>query len=258
MVYEAAKQSIQSVLQEIGELPELRETVDALNNPGLESALGEKPILYIGKTYLHYLRLIKDLAQLSPPEVNLIARANNICVENGISTNSAATGGADSLLAIIGPDNQKSLLKFALNSAQPHSPVFQAALKDLSVRMTGAQHMSQDELADGKSKKADYLIWGYRKGLRPKAMIHSTMSHFLNRTLAAVFTGSDDQSIREFTAHKDFFVNALGDMIRLLAAKGTVDQEIFDIWRLPRDQGGLGWNKDSKQEVFNQVVKSVK
>lgn len=62
------------------------------------------------------------------------------------------------------------------------------------------------------------------------------------------------RAVRNMASHKDYFLNTLGDVIRLKAAKGQMDQEIFEMWRQSRNIGGLQWNQDGKQRVFNEVV----
>lgn len=244
MIKEAAR-ATNKVVETIGILPEIK---------SIFSEEGELPNFYIGKTYLHYLRLIRDLAQLSPGDKDLVAEANALSKTRGLSSNSVAKGGAANFIDIIGKENQEELLNFVSFAARPDSPVFQAALNDLNDRMTKAQGIPIEELSDGKSELTDYVIWGYRKGLKPKAMIHFTMCHFLERIVTQTLLKSNNPKIWELASHKDFFLNALGDIIRLKAAKNEVDPEIYNMWRLPRSEGGLQWNREEKQQVFNEVA----
>ena len=255
MGIERSRNLVIQVQKTVGRLPELQPTIKTILDPISEVLPRIDSLRYIQSTYLNYLRLIRTLTKLSPEDKILISKANAECAEREIGSNSAAHGGADHFLDTIGPENKQSLLTFAMKAADPNSLTFTNALQDLDDRMTLGHELSVtgEKLTDG-NPKADTVIWGHTKGLQPKAMIHFVICHFLERAMTQIFAHQDSSTVKDMAAHKDFFLNSLGDVIRLQAAKGKISPEIYELWRLPRNQGGLQWNSDEKQKIYNEVL----
>lgn len=113
-----------------------------------------------------YLRLIKDLAQLSPEDKAIITEANRRSVERELSSHSAAKGGADHFLDVVGNETQRRLLSFAMRAADIHSPTFIEGLEDLRLRMTEGHDLSisETQLVDGASVAVDHAIHGHTSG----------------------------------------------------------------------------------------------
>ncbi|HKY74041.1 MAG TPA: hypothetical protein VJ246_01870 [Patescibacteria group bacterium] len=254
---ETARTAIAKVSANLSHLPELQKTVEIVQGKAVEGdAFTENPSRYIRHTYIQYLRIIKDLATLKPEEVELIRTANTRSAERGISTNSASHGGADYFLDILGTEKQQKVLGAVLESANAQSNIFQTALEDLSARMTRGHELAEvgAQISDGASADADFAIWGHTKGLTPEAMVHFVLCHFLERTFTAQFIHDQDEDIRELVSRKDTLLAAMGDVIRLRNAQGVADPYIVTMWEKDRDQGGLKWNRQSRQELYNEVV----
>lgn len=244
----------------LNHLPELKPLFTSFKLGNLREEIGEEPIHYIARTYLGYLGLIKDLATLSDSDIKLVRRINKQCKKQGLSSGSAVNHGADHFLLTIGKSNKHRLLSFAVESSDIKSLVFQDALSDLVGRMTKGHELAEAgvDQTDGVSQKVDWAIYGHTKGLQTRAMIHFLMAHFLERTITQAFKQRLDKKnnnkIRKLISPKDFFLQALGDVIRLQKSREEVTEEIYEMWRTPREEGGLGWNKDDQQAVFDEIV----
>lgn len=253
---EKAKTATAEVSANLAHLPELHEVLDAIYP---EDARAENPLLHVGHIYVGYLRIIKDLSSLEPEEIELIRRANTLSKERGISANSVSHGGADYFLEVLGPKRQMKLFGAVLASADVNSDTFKEAIIDLSSRMTKGHELSlSNALTQDGDPAADKAIWGHTKGLQPEAMVHFVMAHFLERTFTAHFSQDPDSRVKQLVSQKDTLLAAMGDVIKLRRAQGRANSRITSIWEAGREQGGLGWNKVVRQEIYSEVVAKSK
>jgi hypothetical protein len=88
-------------------------------------------------------------------------------------------------------------------------------------------------------------------------MVHFVMCHFLERVFTAHFSQDPDDKIRNLVSQKDTLLAAMGDVIRLRKAQHQVNPLLVQMWELPRSEGGLQWNKASRQEVYDEVIKKT-
>lgn len=257
---ETSRQVTAEVGKKLGELPELSPTLGVvLKNTSPELFGNISPEMYIGQTFVDYLRIIKDLATLDNPDLKIIERAEKISQEKGTSSDSAANNPAKHFLETLGPDRRQKLLSLVLASSDINSIAFKTALSDLSERMLEGHELAGKgvPLKDGASPEADFAIWGHTKGLKPKAMIHLVICHFLARTFTAQFAGDSDKEIQDLIRQKDALINAMGKVIYLRAAQNKIAPEIATIWKNERGQGGLRWSNSDKQEIYNRVVNEI-
>jgi|GEM_PF-1310969 hypothetical protein len=255
MTKELVGRAVDSVKDALGELPELNSTISAIqDHSSFSEELATTPYGYIEETYIDYLKIVRDLATLSEDEVIQIAKANELCDEKGISS-SAAHGGADRFLNLLGEEGRKKLLRTVWVNQGTETPNFMPALEDLSKRMQKGHDLSvSGEPTQDGDLKADKAIWGHTKGLSEKAMIHFVIGHFMERTFAAGYAQDPNSEVRKLASQKDTLLAAMGDVISLRYAQGKVDTTIFDLWESTRENNGLQWNPGKKQEIYNRVV----
>lgn len=256
---EKADQATSNVIRELEHLPELAETIDLINNQEeFVQELGEKPLLYIGKKYLEYLRVIKDLSNLSDSDSEILSKFHERLDSTEHSGNASVNINAVQFLNIVGDEGRNRLLEFVLESADPNSEVFQAALIDLADRMTKAHDMSVkgERLSDGASADADYVIYGFTKGLSKRATIDFVLCHFIERAVTQSLSSFEDESVREMVSHKDYFLDAMTDVLLLKNTQDGSYAEVTDIWSRSREEGGLEWTIDYPVDILKKVIAS--
>jgi len=244
----------QKVIIELRHLPELQETIAAIEKE--TNIFGLNPYDYIAQQYGRYIEVIKDLSTLSSSDINCIHRANQQCASLHMFKGSAAAGGLDYFLSVLGRDAQKQLYTDIKTGINPDSPIFVESLKDLSDRMTKGHWLAElgSELRDGVSKEADYAIWGHTKGLSPRATIHFVLCHFLERVFTAQFSRYPDPKVRDMVKQKDTLLAAMMDLLLFRNAQQKVDRVIIDLWTKSRKDGGLQWISKDRLNIYNQLL----
>lgn len=251
--HEQSRKIIEKVVQQLSVLPELQHAIDVLGT-NYSDELGEEPLHYIVRTYLDYLKIIRHLASLSPEECSTIEQVNRETTNS--DAKQVSRGGAEVFVDTLGPEKLQMLLRNVMKASDISSKTFQNAIVDLTTRMTEGHELATigKVVGDGVSAKADHAIWGHTKKLQTEAMFHFVINHFLNRLFVSMFAGDNNQQIRDLISHKDCFIIPLGDVIYLENAHDKASPEIVGIWRRPHDEGGLRWNKEVKQEKYDQIV----
>ncbi|MBI5151423.1 MAG: hypothetical protein HZA34_02500 [Candidatus Pacebacteria bacterium] len=251
--HEQSRKIIEEVVQRLSKLPELQHAIDVLRT-NYNDELGEEPLRYIVRMYIDYLKIIRHLALLSPEERTVIERVNQETA--GDSTKQVSRGGAEVFVDTLGPERLQTLLMNIIKVSDIASETFQRAIIDLTTRMTEGHELAEanETIHDGVSEKADHAIWGHTKGLQTEAMVHFVINHFLNRLFVSLFANDNDPQIQDLIAHKDCLITPLGDVIYLENAQDKASPEIVGIWRRLRTEGGLKWNKEDKQAMYDQVV----
>lgn len=259
---------VTEVAANLAHIPVLQKPIDAIyKQPGEEETLRNNPILEIGRAYVENLKVIRDMALLSQEEIDLINQTNQLCKQRGLPDVSASEGGADHILKVLGPERTKRLFQGVMESADVTSGVFKAALLDLGERMTLGYDLAASgaKLSDGASQEADKAIWGHavhlssdKPELTPRAKIHLTLSHFIARTFTAFFKDDPDPEVQKMIAEKDILLSAMTDVMALKKAQGKPYRIIDDLWGKTRAEGGLGWTKKAREEVYKEVVESFK
>lgn len=226
----------------LGDLPDLEGPLARLSDNAPASQT------YIARTYIGYLRMLRDFSRLTPDDVAVFDRARSLADSESLR----AGVKLDRFMQTLGDDGLKSLSHIVRQARKPQSPLFKEALGDLSERMHSAQKLKMNQLSDEtQNELVDHAIWSYRFGLQPEALVHFLMYHMFERTLRAGLRSSDDESIRNMSAPKDFL--PLGDYIALRSAQG--DQTgITRMWQTPRTAGGVGWISEPRQGMYNTAV----
>ena len=214
-------------------------------------------VRYTGEAYLRYLHLVRDLARLSDEDKVLITQARALCKEDKVSRPSASNGGADYLLEALGTDRRKVLLDAIISSAKVDSEVFNTAVADLTTRVTQGHQLNVEGTKVGDKSpdsRVHHAIWGPTLKPQPKAMVDQLILHLMTRTFSAYFASDPEPKMKEMLAPKDSLITALGDVVYLQTAQGTIDPLIGDMWLKTRKNGGIEYNEQAKQDRFNTVV----
>ena len=250
--------AVQEIVKRLRHLPELLETIHAIENKNLAIEIfGRDSIEYISKWYAAYIDVIKDISAIQSSDINHIHDAHTKFKLLDNAQGSAAPGGVDYFVKMLGLRGQKKLPAAFIDGANPRSPIFFEALKDLSDRMTEGHELASKgiELYDGASSEADYAIWGYTKGLQPVAMVHFVMCHFLERIFTAQYSNDADLKVREMVKQKDTLLAAMTDVILLRYTQYQRNADMITLWTTTRKDGGLEWMDSDQVRPYRQLLR---
>jgi hypothetical protein len=225
--------------ERLANVPELRSSLDLITkNPELAARILDS-----------YISLIADMSALDDSQRVFIHDAKEKVLRAGGNFGTASEVSADDLLAELG-DNKNILANLAKSSYDPNLPYFKPALDELARRMEGGSHLKlsgrQPSDDDPDSRK---VIWGHTMITDPEALVHFIFCHHLERYFAIALT---DRGI-ELARQKDFMLNALIDVVLIMKRDGNHKYDrIYDLWRAPKDQGGLGWITDDRAKSYEQ------
>lgn len=225
----------------LGMVPEVQGAVEA--------AFGDQR--YVAKTFIQYIRVAERLANLSEEEIEIISGANSILASRGASRGSASHINGETFLQNLGEDRRSGLRALLLGSTNILSDNFTGAIDDLTRMMEGGSRMKQrGETPRDGDPNSDNVIWGHTRLTDNHALIHFTMAHYLERFLSQPL----QEAGVEMAFHKDYFLNAITDVLALEVASGEEPSDIALMWMAPRDQGGLGWLKETRINAFREVL----
>ena len=222
----------------LSDIPEIRPAIELANSdPG-----------YVADIYAEYVDIIRQLSNLDYAEQDLIQRSWAKLIANGGEIGSASQISAIELLARL---SDSQILRPGYEAAKaitPESEQRNAAVSDLATMLEAGHWRAIEgkQLTDG-DPEADVVIWGHTEISDPDALVHFVICHFLERYFARliVSTSSDPK-----LPQKDFFINAMADVILLDHFGLNHYIEIFEMWATPKDQGGLGWLKLDRIDSF--------
>lgn len=246
-------QTIAEVTKELSAIPELTKIIPRLDEPDT-LGLPENATHYIVRTHLGYVNLIKHFALLDEKSLAIITEAGNRSAQAKLISNSATHYEADDVHRTLGAENREKLVNFALKSTEPTSPIFTAALNDLTTRMLLASTLASTggKLEDG-DPRSDQVIWGHTKNLYPKAITHFASCHLLERTVTQALHHDASPKVEEMISHKDWLLSAMTGTLYLQNAQGWGNKEITQMWMNSRENGGVGWANQARQDIYNQV-----
>lgn len=262
MSYKKYRQTFKELLLlKLSFLPELSGTIKVIKNSGDNNILGNTPDKYIEDTIRSYFAVLNKLSKLNSKDIEIVKKADEICLKQNIEFGSASKIDIGKFLSLIGKHDQIIIAPEIIKNFTFKSNYFNHAIEDLSSRMAKGHELALKglERTDGASPEVDYSIWGFTKGLKPRAMIHFILCHLLERLVVQLFKDTPKIDVRNMIEKKDFFRNALGQTIRLMISDGSANFEISRLWATPRDQGGLQWHRDPRRQViFNKLIKTSK
>jgi hypothetical protein len=218
--------------------------------PELQPALGiiATDPEHARSVYRQYVELIGRMAVLNTEDIASIDEAQHRLRESKGEVGSASGVGANDILAEL--DGQPSMLTYiALQSFDSMSPYYEPALNTLVERMEGGHEMKvagktpSDHDADSRE-----VIWGHTviNDQNPEALLHFTICHYLERYFAKVLSAQDI----ELAEQKDFFINALVDVVLRDHQKNRGDTAIFEMWSEPKATTGLGWINGARLKSY--------
>jgi hypothetical protein len=226
-------------LQSIRKTPEL----------SLAFRLVEVEPKFVSQTFGQYRRAVKTLVNLTETDVEQIAQVNRTAGQ---------TRGADYFLTQLGDENGKQLLQIVDASTNPLSRYYyKTAVSELCLRIQKAQEY-RGRIRGGEMPKDgdttwDSIIWGYLLIHNPNehlmALRHFVIGHYLERFVSGVLRAHNVPMAHD----KDFFLNALSDVIAYSHSQGRGNKDQYDIWSTPKHLGGLGWISPQTLQAYRAI-----
>jgi hypothetical protein len=252
MALRQAETAVEQFRQKIGLVPQLQQFYEA----GCDEWVGdekESGAMYIGRTYIGYLKCLKAVATLSNADVEKVIEVERLIDEDdakraaaaGLEVNkgSAAKFSHGEVLRMLDSEKRKELFDLALAGADPSSAIFAGAVGECTTRLVrGSELVAAGHKPSDKNPLFDNAYIGHTKNLPPRTMVHFIISHYLTRTFQAKYDG--DPTLGELAFDKDAMHGLISVGIRLLVAKGKCPPEIVELWNKTRAEGGLQWHND--------------
>lgn len=220
------------------------------NIPELEPALeyATKNPEHVFDIYRQYVSIVRDLAHLSDGQIAQVHEAWSELNKTHVDIGSASEINSADVLASLDDSGKEKLADAASQVVNPDSEYFEEAVAELVQRMEGGHLLK----VEGKTPvdgdpEADKVIWGHTQITNPEALVHFTISHYLERYLSRVLSA---QGVPFASSEKDFFLNAMTDVILLDHFAKDAYSDIFDMRTRTKENGGLGWLKEDRISAF--------
>lgn len=250
--------ALEFVLDRLKNIPELDETIGIIkSNKGIKTDIAKSPLEYINIIFFDYLLIVRALVTLSDEDVGLVSEINRMRKTIGLDSNPLGHHGIDVFYKNVNKIERNNYWSNLVKSLQANNQTFINAVFDLSDRMTLASSLTKAGvvLKDG-DPRADKVIWGHTKGLIPEATIHFVVCHLIDRLTFQIFNKSKDEKLRNMVKGKHYLFDPLGDMIFLMTTRNMINPEIAKRWMLKRVDGGLSWNTQEEQDVFDKTCRT--
>lgn len=252
MALRQANEAVEVFRQSIVLVPQLQQFYDS----GCDAWVGdnkESGAMYIGRTYLDYLKCIKAVATLTDAEVEKVIEVERLIDEDDakrakeakleVNKGSAAKFSHSQVLQLLDTKTRNGLFDLALAGADVDSPIFDGAVRECTSRLVrGSQLVAAGHKPSDKNPLFDDAYGGHTNNIPPRTMVHFIISHYLTRTFQAKYDG--DPTLGELAFDKDAMHGLISVGIRLLVAKGKCPPEIVELWNKTRAEGGLQWHND--------------
>jgi hypothetical protein len=192
--------------------------------------------------YLGYVACITAMANVDTNDLDAISRSQITLRQSGGETGSASAISANDIVLALG-HNKSLLVDLAKDSVNPQSAHYLDTVETLVTKLEGGHKLKLSGKSpsdhDPESLK---VIWGHTLITDPEALLHFVTCHYLG----LYYARSLEERGLEFAKQKDFFVNALTDVIILNHLKSDAPDPIFDIWVTPKEAGGMGWITEAR------------
>ena len=198
--------------------------------------------------YNTYVGVITKLSRLKGDELGRIKDAwEKLSAASGQVGSASHSNARDILFKMSKPD-RINMAREATDAIYPSSKYHQATLDQFVSRLEGGHIMKVRGIkpTDG-DPEADAVIWGHTQITDPEALLHFSVCHYLERYFAHVLP---DQGVDFAATEKDFFINAMIDIVILDHFSNRKFDEIFKLWLTPKADGGLGWIKQDRVDSF--------
>lgn len=265
-IFARTRELIKTTFSKLQSVPEIAVVTPSIEAMGMQTPEAPIKTADLAKLYLGYLHLVRDATNLTPIDLDAIDLADKV-----ITDSSADPHTTREILTTLGSKYRPEMLKLLIRSSDLKSPVFHAALEDLSARMETASERKmagKDNSDTSPDPEAKYAIFTHTKeGMQPLAKMHVVIGHGLTRLLTDHL--SKDPSTAKLAEKKDYLLHIIGDAMFVKFAKAELnipdhagkrieitkeDQAIFDAWtKYPKD-GGLHW---ASLERFEEVKKYI-
>lgn len=207
--------------------------------------------------YNGYIYLIGSMAALTEAELvsidNSQESVNDPNLEEEKDHGSASMIGANDIVRAMG-DDKKELSVIAGQSYMPVLPgstAYSRALHELKTRMEeGSRRFGDGETPSDSDPATHEVIWGHTKisPEYPETLLHFVVCHYLERYFAETLTAKG----YEFAKEKDFFINALDDVLILDDRNQCKYSAIFELWSRTKEDGGLGWITQARINSYKE------
>lgn len=275
MALRQAETAVEQFRQNIRLVPQLQKFYES----GCDEWVGdekESGAMYIGRTYIGYLKCLRAVATLSNADVKKIIKIERLideddakrAAEAGLEVNkgSAAKFSHGEVLRMLNSKKRSELFDLALAGADASSPIFAGAVHECTTRLVkGSELVAAGEKPGDDNPLFDAAYSGHTRGIAPRTMVHFIISHYLTRTFQARYDG--DRKLGELAFDKDAMHGLLSVGIRILVARGQCPPEIVEMWNRTRAEGGLQWHNDKydpnnkqdpKQHFYNKAFPKKK
>ncbi len=197
--------------------------------------------------YSGYVQVIEEMSQLGDTDIASVQESQSaLRAKDGI-TGSASKIGANDILSALG-ERKNLLSELADQSTDPTSPFYDAAVNVLVKRLEGGHKLKlSGESPSDLDPESLKVIWGHTVITRPEALLHFTICHYLERFMAEGLFANGIELARQ----KDFFINALVDVVILANMRSQSNSLIFEIWAKPKEYGGLGWITQDRLDSYS-------
>ncbi len=201
---------------------------------------------HVKEVYVSYMALVARMAALSTPDQERIAQSQRLLVEQGGQSGSASVVGANDIVNALG-DRKNVLVEMAIRSLDPSSDYYQNAVANLVSKMEGGHKLKlSGKTPSDHDPDSLKVIWGHTLITGNEALLHFVTCHYLGLYFAETL-GAEGLV---FAQQKDFFVNALTDVVILEHLHSGDPDPVFDVWAAPKQDGGMGWITDSRRKSY--------
>lgn len=212
--------------------------------PEVSEALSKTPLEVFDRIFASYIQLALKLANLSPQQSSDIEiihqRFKKQIVSGGELEKNAVV-----YLQLLG-DHKSKLIDFISKLKEPNihyhevlTELVESMLKAHKLKMQGKEFKDADS-------ESDNVVWTQTQITYPLAIIHVVIAHFFERYTYRCFHHIDADVILP----KDFFLNALDDVIILEEIGDPGKSDIFNIWNREKETGGLSWLSEEKVAAY--------
>lgn len=216
-----------------------------------------------------YLNTIALFAQYSATQVEQINTALTSYRQQTDSLNSASGNNLPKIWNMLG-DRATEFVDHVTRTVIPHdNDAFAGYTKQMTQTTAMMQRAYQLDADGGYDFKdgdpvSDNTRWTYlrvKNNQDSQVYLHYLVAHFIDQVAMdwiATNTTQAERDLHNVDLSKDGALSILSDILSYSYATQTDagQQQIRQIWNTPRDQGGLGWLKDKRLEVFKAELTS--
>jgi len=221
--------------------------------PELEVAIQEaqKSPKSVAQIFIDYLRIIQAFAQMSDEDRIIVTRAEEILAqERDQSFNSASRMTMEEYEELLG-EQKLEIARFILEASNPSTQVHNDALRELcSMMLRGHELKERGRTPKDGDPDFDLAIWSHTQISDPRANTHVVIAHFIERTMSNFVADR-----RGMKPEKDSFLNAITNFVILKGLRNQDLTYILDMWRRPKNEGGLGWASEDRITAIDEALR---